>query len=102
MRLMPKTWVSRVCGVFTGQIPRLRAPWAWGGVATGMIAALGSAAPLPAAPGFLDAFAALMIFLPLIVLGLVVFTVWCLVRGKDTLAEVSIKDVPGVRILRKS
>ena len=76
----------------------MRGPWAWGGVAISMIAALGSAASLPAAPGFLDAFAVLMIFLPLIVLGLVVFTVWCLARGKDTLAEVSIKDVPGVRI----
>ena len=95
---MMRIWLSRLWGVLTGQIPRLRAPWTWGGVAISIIAGFGSAASLSAAPGFLETFAALMIFLPFIVFGLVVFSAWRLVCDKDTLADVSIKDVPGVRI----
>ena len=96
---MMRIWFSRIWGVLTGQIPRLRAPWAWGGVAITIIAALGSAAPVPGAPGLLAWVAEHMIWFYLTILGLlVVFTAGCLLVGKDTLAYVSIKDVPGVRI----
>jgi len=80
-------WFSRLRGVFTGQVPRLRVHWAWGGVAISVIAGLDSVALVPGAPWMK------------IALGyLVLFSVWCLFRGRDTLADVSIKDVPGVRI----
>ena len=63
-----------------------------------VVAGLGSAASLSSDSQFSESSAALMILLLLILLGLAVFTIWCLIRGKDTLADVSIKDVPGVRL----
>ena len=96
---MIKIWFSRIWGVCTGQIPRLRAPWAWGGVAITIVAALGSASSLPDAPGFLAWFAGHMVWLHLIILAsLVAFTAICFFLGKDTLVHVSIKDVAGVSI----
>ena len=96
---MLQIFFSRIWGVFTGQIPRLGAPWAAGGVAISIIAALGSAASPPADSGFLAWIAAHMISLYLIILTLLLaFTAGCLLLGRDTLADVSIKDVPGVSI----
>ena len=99
MRLILRIWLSRLWGVFTGQLPRLGAPWASAGVVITIIAAIGSAASLPEAPGFLSWIAAHMIWLHSSILGLLVlFTAACLLDGKDTLAHVAVKDVPGVAI----
>ena len=61
-----------------------------------------SAASLPDAPGFLSWIAAHMIWLHSSILGilglLVLFTAACVLDGKDTLAHVAVKDVPGVAI----